>query len=88
VQTIDQVMADPQIAARGMILEQDHPELGKIRLPNLPFNFSACEKSTPGIAPYLGQHNAEIAAELGFSEDEIKMMEANGALFASRSVDA
>ena len=84
VQTIDQVMDDPQIAARGMILEQDHPELGKVRLPNLPFNFSACDKSTPSIAPELGQHNAEIAAELGFSKDEITAMEASGALYAAK----
>lgn len=82
VQTIDQVIADPQIAARGMIIEQEHPELGRIRLPNLPFNFSACEKATPSIAPELGQHNAEIATELGFSEDEIRQMEASGAMFS------
>lgn len=83
VQTIDQVMDDPQIAARGMILEQNHPELGKVRLPNLPFNFSACDKSTPAIAPELGQHNAEIAAGLGFSKDEITAMEESGALYAA-----
>jgi crotonobetainyl-CoA:carnitine CoA-transferase CaiB-like acyl-CoA transferase len=82
VQTIDQVIADPQIAARGMILEQEHPVLGKVRLPNLPFNFSACDKTTPSLAPALGQHNAEIASELGFSAAEIEAMEASGALFS------
>lgn len=39
VQTIDEVLADPQTLARGMVVEQDHPLLGKIRLPNLPFAF-------------------------------------------------
>jgi crotonobetainyl-CoA:carnitine CoA-transferase CaiB-like acyl-CoA transferase len=37
VQRIDEVLADPQIIARGMVIEQEHPVLGKIRMPNLPF---------------------------------------------------
>jgi crotonobetainyl-CoA:carnitine CoA-transferase CaiB-like acyl-CoA transferase len=82
VQTIDQVVNDPQIAARGMIVEQDHPVLGKIRLPNLPFNFSGSEPLAPRVAPDLGQHNRKIAADLGFSEDEIAAMEANGTLYS------
>jgi crotonobetainyl-CoA:carnitine CoA-transferase CaiB-like acyl-CoA transferase len=35
VQNIDEVLADPQIQARDMIVEQDHPVLGKVRLGNL-----------------------------------------------------
>ena len=82
VQTIDQVVNDPQIAARSMIIEQDHPVLGKIRLPNLPFNFFNSEPLAPRVAPDLGQHNRKIAADLGFSEAEIDAMEANGALYS------
>lgn len=84
VQTIDQVVNDPQIAARGMILEQDHPDLGTVRLPNLPFNFSDCERSTPSLAPGLGEHNAEIAADLGYSAEEIAAMESAGTLYTAR----
>lgn len=84
VQTIDQVMSDPQIAARGMIPEQKHPDLGKVRLPNLSFNFSACEKLQPLIAPDLGQHNVEIAAKLCFTGSEIEAMQSSGVLYASR----
>lgn len=80
VQTIDQVAADPQIAARGMIVEQTHPRLGKLRLPNLPFRFSDLDMPIPSVAPDLGQHNGEIAAELGFSAEEIAGMVAGGAL--------
>jgi crotonobetainyl-CoA:carnitine CoA-transferase CaiB-like acyl-CoA transferase len=79
VQTIDQVARDPQLAMRGMFVEQDHPRLGKLRLPNLPFRFSDLDLGTPAVAPELGQHNAEIAAELGFSETEIAGMQAEGA---------
>ncbi len=82
VQTIDQVVHDPQIAARGMILEQEHPVLGKIRLPNLPFNFSESPMVTPSVAPDLGQHNSKVASELGYSSQEIEEMFADGTLYS------
>jgi crotonobetainyl-CoA:carnitine CoA-transferase CaiB-like acyl-CoA transferase len=81
VQRIDEVLADPQIQARGMVLEQAHPALGTIRLPNLPFRFSGCDTTETRVAPDLGQHNAEIAAGLGFDEAEIAAMQADGVLF-------
>src|SRR6185436_1357884 len=71
VQRIDEVLADPQIRARGMVVEQDHPVLGKIRLPNLPFRMSRCDTSITQVAPELGEHNAEIAA-----------MQADGVLYS------
>lgn len=83
VQTVDEVVNDPQIAARGMIIEQDHPRLGKVRLPNLPFKFSGYELGVPTAAPELGGDNAEIARELGFSADEIAEMAASGALYSA-----
>lgn len=82
VQTIDQVLSDPQTLARGMVVEQDHPVLGKIRLPNLPFRFSDCDTSPSGPAPLLGQHNREIAASVGFSPVEIDAMERDGVLYS------
>ena len=82
VQRIDEVLNDPQIKSRGMVLEQDHPVLGKIRLPNLPFHFSGCDISVKQVATELGQHNAEIAKNLGFSSREIEAMQADGVLYS------
>ncbi|SOC02680.1 CaiB/BaiF CoA transferase family protein [Rhodobacter maris] len=82
IQTIDEVARDPQIAARGMILEQEHPRLGRVKVPNLPFHFSGLDLGTPEAAPALGQHNRDLAAQLGFSAAEIAAMEATGALYA------
>ncbi len=86
VQTIDQVLSDPQTLARGMVVEQDHPLLGKIKLPNLPFRFSDCDTSPSGPAPLLGQHNRDIAASMGYSEAEIDTFVAEGVLYAEESV--
>ncbi len=86
VQNIDAVMADPQIAARGMIVEQDHPVLGKVKLANIPFRFSDCDVTPRTVAPLLGQHNREIAAGLGFSAADIEAMEKDGVLYAEEAV--
>ena len=82
IQTIDDVVNDPQIIARGMLVEQDHPVAGKIRLPNVPFKFSGFDATIREPAPLLGQHNREIASSLGFSAQQIDAMERDAVLFA------
>lgn len=84
VQRIDEVINDPQIQARGMVLEQQHPRYGTLKLPNLPFRFSDCDTTTPmkQVAPDMGQHNAQIARALGYSEADIQAMQADGVLFS------
>jgi crotonobetainyl-CoA:carnitine CoA-transferase CaiB-like acyl-CoA transferase len=86
VQNIDAVLADPQVAARGMIVEQEHPVLGKVRLANIPFRFSDCDVTPRTVAPLLGQHNREIAAKLGFSAADIEAMVKDGVLYAEEAV--
>jgi crotonobetainyl-CoA:carnitine CoA-transferase CaiB-like acyl-CoA transferase len=82
VARIDEVLTDPQTLARGMVIEQDHPLLGKIKLPNLPLRFSDCDTSPRSLAPLLGQHNRDIAAELGFSASDIDAMTRDGVLYS------
>jgi crotonobetainyl-CoA:carnitine CoA-transferase CaiB-like acyl-CoA transferase len=82
VQNIAEVLEDPQIIARGMVLEQDHPVLGKIKLPNLPFRFMGTELPVPCVAPDMGQHNREIASDLGLASDEIDAMVRDGVLYS------
>jgi crotonobetainyl-CoA:carnitine CoA-transferase CaiB-like acyl-CoA transferase len=86
VQNIGEVLADPQVAARGMIVEQDHPVLGRVKMPNLPFRFSDSDTSPTGPAPLMGQHNRAIAATLGYSAAEIDAMVADGVLYAEDAV--
>ena len=65
-----------------VLVEQDHPVLGRIRLPNLPFRFSDCDTTPRTPAPLLGQHNRDIASMLGFRTAEIDAMVADGVLYA------
>jgi crotonobetainyl-CoA:carnitine CoA-transferase CaiB-like acyl-CoA transferase len=86
VQNIDQVLTDPQIIARNMVIEQDHPVLGKVKLPNLPFRFSDCD-TTPRIpAPLMGQHNRTIAKQLGYSDAAIETLIKDGVFYAEEAV--
>ena len=82
VQRIDEVLADPQIIARGMVVEQEHPRFGTLRLPNLPFRFSDCDTTIREVGPDLGQHNAEVAQSLGFDAAEIDAMQTDGVLYS------
>lgn len=82
VQTIAEVIADPQIIAREMMVELDDPVLGPIRACNLPYRFSDADTRPTRSAPLLGQDNAAIAAELGFAEQEIAAMQTDGVLYA------
>ena len=81
-----EVLADPQTQARGMVVEQAHPLLGRIRLPNLPFRLSDCDTSPRSAALQLGQHNREIAASLGYTAEEFSTMELAGVWFAEPDV--
>jgi len=86
VSTIDEVIEDPQTQARGMIVEQDHPVLGRVRLPNLPFRFSDCDTSPRSPAPLLGQHNRDVAISLGYSEADVDALVQDGVLYAEPAV--
>lgn len=80
VPRIDEVLPDPQIAARGMVIEQQHLVLGRVKLPNLPFRFCECDTACRVPAPLLGPHNCEVASMLGFSPAEIDAMARDGVL--------
>ncbi|MEY4748241.1 MAG: Formyl-coenzyme transferase [Pseudomonadota bacterium] len=85
VQRIDEVLADPQIQARGMVVEQQHPRYGTLRLPNLPFRFSDCDTTLTQVAPDLGEHNVAVAEKLGYSAADIAAMQADGVLFSAKT---
>jgi crotonobetainyl-CoA:carnitine CoA-transferase CaiB-like acyl-CoA transferase len=66
-----QVFADPQIAAREMAVEVDHPTLGRIRTLGSPIKMSVTPPLVGRRAPLLGEHTAEVLREAGLSDEEI-----------------
>jgi crotonobetainyl-CoA:carnitine CoA-transferase CaiB-like acyl-CoA transferase len=71
VNTVDQVMDDPQTAARGMVDRVAHPVLGEIPVVSTPVKFSAMPAGVRTAAPVHGQHTDEVLGALGYTQDEI-----------------
>lgn len=72
VATIDEVVEDPQIRHREMLVEIDHPTVGTFPMHGLNVHFSETKESIRRAAPLLGQHNQEVFGEwLGMSRDEV-----------------
>jgi crotonobetainyl-CoA:carnitine CoA-transferase CaiB-like acyl-CoA transferase len=60
----DQVFAHPQTRARDMVVEIEHPAAGPARVLGVPVKLSATPGSIRRAAPLLGEHTAEVLAEL------------------------
>lgn len=73
INTIDKILADPQVNARDMIVELDHPIAGKLKVPGVPVKLSATPGAVETHAPLLGEHNSEVLKEvLGWDEAKTK----------------
>jgi crotonobetainyl-CoA:carnitine CoA-transferase CaiB-like acyl-CoA transferase len=66
----------PQFIARGFLEEIDHPVVGRQATMSAPFRYASVERWLARSAPTLGQHNAEILAELGRDEAELEALAA------------
>ena len=75
-----QVFADPQVRAREMVVEVEHPKLGRIRSLGSPIKMSATPADASRRAPLLGEHTNEILTGIGVSEPEIARLRASGAI--------
>jgi crotonobetainyl-CoA:carnitine CoA-transferase CaiB-like acyl-CoA transferase len=83
VYTYDQTLADPQVLHRRMVYDIDHPRIGAMKTLGLPIKSNGELTEIRKPAPLLGQHTKEVLRELGYSEDKVRGMLAEGIVRAT-----
>ncbi|HTV30015.1 MAG TPA: CoA transferase [Xanthobacteraceae bacterium] len=77
--TLDDLFADPQLAASGFFKRANHPSEGEILYTDLPVRFDGTSSTSERLQPRLGEHSFEVLREAGFSENEIETLAQSGA---------
>ena len=74
--TLDKVAGVPQTEASGMLVSAKHPRLPDYRAVGLPIRWDGERPAVSRVPPLLGEHTAEVLAELGYDDATIKELAA------------
>ena len=81
INPIDRVVDHPQVKARNVLVECEHPTAGKVKVVAPPVRLSETPGNVRSPAPLLGQHTAAVLREqLGLSDGEIERLRGLGAI--------
>ena len=83
VLSIGDMLKDPQVLAREMVVDVEHSHLGTTKALGSPVKFSATPTSIRHGAPLLGEHTREILGEFGYLDSEIDALVAAGDIIAA-----
>lgn len=83
VNTLEDLIDDPHLAAVGFWQETDHPSEGKLRMAGFPARFFATPADVRRHAPRLGEHTREVLREAGFTEAQVDALIDSGAASAA-----
>lgn len=77
---ISDVVQHPQVLHRNMVVEMEHSKINKVKMVGNPIHFGDCAIQYRLPPPLLGQHNDEILQQIGYSQDDIKMLKEKGVI--------
>ena len=81
INSIEQVFQHPQVLARNMVVETEHPTAGTLKLAGIPFELSRTPASVRSAPPLLGEHTESVLTELlGRSAADIEALRQKGAI--------
>lgn len=70
----EEVVADPQVQARDMVVEMRHPVHGTVTQFGQPIKLSETPGTIRSVAPYSGEHTDQVLGELGLREADIRSL--------------
>jgi len=80
VYALDEVFSDPQVLHRQMVVEIEHPSLGKIKQVGIAPKLSDTPGNVRTLAPLIGEHTEDILQGLGYSSEEIRNLRQEGTI--------
>ena len=80
VADVADIVHSPQTAALEMIQAVPHPRIPELRLAPLPLSFDGERAQHRSSPPLVGEHTAEVLAELGYPEDEVASLATDGVI--------
>ena len=81
VNNVAEMVADPQVQAREMFVELDHPTYGKVKTTGTPLKLSETPGRVRWLAPQPGEHNEEVfVGLLGYSRDDLARWRGEGVI--------
>jgi len=83
INTVGEILEDPQIHAREMVVALTHPEYGPLRLLGIPIKLSDTPGTVEMAPPRFGEHNREVLFKLGYSEADTARFAESGVIAGS-----
>ena len=81
VRSVPEALSNPQVADRQMLIEVEHPTVGRMRMTGNPIKMSGLPDAPVLPPPLFGQHTEEVLAEkLNLGSEEIEALREEGAL--------
>ena len=78
ISTVDEIVVDPQVRARQMLVEMEHPSAGRITVTGIPVKCSETPGSIRLPPPRLGEHTDAVLADLGVAPAEVSRLRSLG----------
>lgn len=86
IHTLGEALSHPQVAARRLVVETEHPVLGTLKNVGHPVRFENADRTASRPPPLLGEHTEEILREAGYSPEDIRTLAERGVITKPLSI--